>query len=143
MKRICYRVITDICNYKWAIIIILIYNVCVRYFFKAYCPMLIFCGLPCAGCGMTRAVFYILTGKIKRGMQLNPAALLWILFICYVFINRYLCGKRGKLFNLILCFVCSITIAVYVYRMLTQFPGNPPMVFYKNNFVSQFLRCLK
>lgn len=143
MKRVCCRIINDLLNYKWAIVFLGLYNVCVRYFFKAYCPMLIFCGLPCAGCGMTRAIFYIMTGRVKRGMVLNPAAPLWILFFFYAFINRYLREKKGKIFYLILSIACVMTIAMYLYRMLTQFPGNPPMVFYKNNFISRFVKYLK
>lgn len=142
IKRVAYRIIADFLNYKWAIAIFVIYNIIVRHFFKAYCPMLIFCGLPCAGCGMTRAIFYIVTGRIKRGLALNPAAPLWLLFICYVLINRYFRGKSGKKFYLILVGVCVATIVVYIYRMLTQFPGNPPLVFYKDNFISRFIKYL-
>ena len=86
------RLINDLKAFYPAIIAFAIYNIIVRKMFHAYCPFLILTGFPCAGCGMTRAVFYILTGRIRRGMALNPAAPMWIVFLLWFFAERYLRG---------------------------------------------------
>lgn len=129
------RICRDIRDFRGAILALVLYNVAARIVFHAFCPQLILTGFPCAGCGMTRAVFFILTGRFARGMRLNPAAPLWLLFLGWFFINRYLRGVRPKRMTLWLGLVCAATLAVYLYRMINCFPGEPPMVYYRDNIL--------
>ena len=133
----------DIKAFYPAIIAFAVYNIVVRKIFHAYCPFLIVTGFPCAGCGMTRAVFYIFTGQIKRGMDLNPAAPMWILFLIWFFVNRYLRGCMPKYIKTVLAVVVLVTFGIYLYRMINFFPGSPPLVFYRNNMISRLLRRMK
>lgn len=137
------RIATDICQYKIAILFFLLYNIVVRVIFHAFCPSLIVYGVPCAGCGMTRAVYYILTGSVSRGMALNPAAPLWIILISYLLINRYILGRKGKLLYPMLIVVCIVTMGIYIYRMMYEFPGDPPMVRYKNSILANFVHFFR
>ena len=130
----------DIKAFYPAVIVFVMYNVIVRKIFHAYCPFLIATGFPCAGCGMTRAVFYILTGRIKRGMALNPAAPMWIGFLLWFFVERYLRGRTPKHVKAVIAIVVVITLGIYLYRMIMFFPGSPPLVFYRNNLISRMLR---
>lgn len=136
------RLINDLKAFYPAIIAFAIYNIIVRKMFHAYCPFLILTGFPCAGCGMTRAVFYILTGRIRRGMALNPAAPMWIVFLLWFFAERYLRGRTPKYVKAVLAMVVVITFGIYLYRMLHFFPGSPPLVFYRNNLISRALRMM-
>lgn len=137
------RLTKDIKAFYPAVIVFGIYNVVARKIFHAYCPFLILTGFPCAGCGMTRAIFFILTGRIKRGMALNPAAPMWILFLVWFFIERYLRGRTPKYTKIVLAAVVLVTVGIYVYRMVNFFPGNPPLVFYRNNMISRFVKRYK
>lgn len=137
------QMINDIKAFYPAVIAFCIYNIIVRILFHAYCPFLIFTGFPCAGCGMTRAVFYILTGRIKRGMALNPAAPIWILFLLWFFAGRYLHGRTSKHVKVVLATVVLVTFAIYVYRMVHFFPGSPPLVFYRDNIISSLVRRMR
>lgn len=132
------RILLDIKNYYIALILFIIYNIVIRMVFDAFCPFLIVTGFPCAGCGMTRAVFYIITGQFARGMSLNPTAPLWIAWIAMFLYQRYVRGKKSKWLMLLLGLVAVITLGVYIYRMFTQFPGNPPMTYYRNNILSKY-----
>ncbi len=132
----------DIKAFYPAVIVFVMYNFVVRKIFHAYCPFLITTGFPCAGCGMTRAVFYILTGRIKRGMALNPAAPMWIVFLLWFFAERYLRGRTPKYVKAVLAMVVVITFGIYLYRMIHFFPGSPPLVFYRNNLISRALRMM-
>lgn len=67
VQTILGRVWRDIKNFRAAILALILYNAVVRSVFRAFCPQLILTGFPCAGCGMTRAVLYILTGRFARG----------------------------------------------------------------------------
>lgn len=135
IQAIVKRLWSDLKNFRFAILALVLYNVLVRSVFHAFCPQLILTGFPCAGCGMTRAVFYILTGRFARGMRLNPAAPLWILFLGWFFANRYVRGARPKRVAMWLGLVCAATLVIYLYRMLHYFPGEPPMVYYRNNIL--------
>lgn len=134
------RLAKDIKAFYPAVIAFGIYNFVVRKIFHAYCPFLILTGFPCAGCGMTRAIFFILTGRIKRGMALNPAAPMWILFLLWFFIERYFRGRTPKYTKVVLAVVVLVTFGIYVYRMVNFFPGSPPLVFYRNNIISRIMK---
>lgn len=136
------RLMNDIKAFYPAVIVFVMYNFVVRKIFHAYCPFLITTGFPCAGCGMTRAVFYILTGRITRGMALNPAAPMWIVFLLWFFAERYLRGRTPKYVKAVLAMVVVITFGIYLYRMIHFFPGSPPLVFYRNNLISRALRMM-
>ena len=96
IKIVWGRIWKDIKNFRIAIVILLLYEVITMHVFQIFCPFLIVTGFPCAGCGLTRAVFCILTGQFITGLRLNPAAPLWIVFLCWFFINRYLKGTNDK-----------------------------------------------
>ncbi len=138
MRQCCERLWKDLRDYRAAIVVFILYNVLARSLFHAFCPQLILTGFPCAGCGMTRAIFCFLTGQFSRAMKLNPAAPLWILFLSWFFYNRYARGVYHKSTPFWLGLVCAATLAVYVCRMLYCFPGEPPMVYYRNNMIRKF-----
>ncbi|MBQ6787477.1 MAG: DUF2752 domain-containing protein [Lachnospiraceae bacterium] len=143
IKSIWKRIVSDIKNYYIAILLFGVLNIIVRAVFHAFCPFLIITGFPCAGCGMTRAVICLLTGQFTRGMNLNPAAPFWIAWIAFFLFERYVRGENSKWNNILLGIVVVITLAVYVYRMLTQFPGNPPMTYYRNNVLTKYSTILR
>lgn len=138
MKSIWKRIVSDIRNYYIAGLLFLAYNVIVRWLFDAFCPFLIITGFPCAGCGMTRAVFCLLTGQFSRGMNLNPAAPFWIVWIVCFLYTRYIRRKNSKWVMRALGIVALITLGIYFYRMLTEFPGNPPMTYYRKNVLAKY-----
>jgi hypothetical protein len=143
IKVIAGRIFNDIKEYKIAIIAFGIYNIVIRLVFHAVCPQLIITGFPCAGCGMTRAVYCLITLQFKRAMRLNPAAPIWVAFIICFMWNRYVLGVYKKSTLLFMKIICVITLGIYIYRMLKYFPGAPPMSYYRNNLLGKFFSELK
>ncbi len=139
IRQIGIRIWEDLKAYRIAIVLFVVWNIVVRMFFHAFCPFLIVTGFPCAGCGLTRAVFFILTGRFTRGMKLNPAALFWIVWILWFFWNRYVYGRSRKRTMFWLGVVCVITLVIYIYRMIHYFPSDPPMVYFPNNVIRKLL----
>lgn len=142
INKIKERIKEDIKRYYSVAFAFLVYNIIVRKIFNAFCPFLITTGFPCAGCGMTRAVLYILTGRIERGIHLNPTAPIWILLIIWFLGSRYLMGITPKCAKLLLSVAALITFGVYLYRMINFFPDTPPLVFYRNNLISRALSII-
>ena len=95
-------------------------------------------GLPCPGCGLTRAGILLLTGDIKGAFYMNPSIFLWGYFGIYFVCSRYMIGNgKGIMLNLIL--VCLLTIFIYIYRMGCFFPSHEPLVFQKRSLL--YLYC--
>lgn len=137
VKIITMRLGKDIQDYKIGILIFAVYYAAVHIVFHAFCPLVIFTGLPCAGCGMTRAVFFLVTGQFLRSWRLNPMALPVLLFLVYCVGTRYLFGKRIKGFQTGVTVLCLCMLVVYGYRMCTVFPNRPPYVYTAGNFLEK------
>lgn len=88
------RIWNDICSLKYCIILLAVYAVATQLAFGTVCPMVIFCGLPCPGCGLTRAVCSILLGDLKSAVEYNLTAFLWLPFLLLLLWERYLTAKK-------------------------------------------------
>lgn len=139
MKNIGLRIWKDIFKYKWFIIGFLAYYVISHNVWGAYCPMLLITGLPCPGCGMSRAIFFVFTFQFSRAWMMNPIAFLWAILIIIFLVYRYLLGKNVKFLKTPLILVLIFTIVYYMYRMLALFPAYPPIVYRRNNLLGNLI----
>lgn len=137
MKKILGRIWKDVYDYRVVILAFTVYYVVVHLLFQAFCPSVLLTGFPCAGCGMTRAVFFMLTGQFARSWRLNPGALPVIVFAVYCVYMRYICGKKVKGFQIGIGMICVCMLIAYIYRMCTIFPNRPPYVYTSDNFLEQ------
>lgn len=134
IRLIYSRIVKDIKDYRTAIAIILVYIILMGRVFHTLCPFVIITGFPCAGCGITRAFKCLLTLDIRQSLAYNPSAPLWLAFIIWFAWNRYVLGTNSKKkASRFLAVICIITLIIYICRMITDFPSNPPMVYYRDN----------
>lgn len=131
------RMWADMKNYKEVALIFAAYYIFTHVVFHAFCPLVMFAGLPCAGCGMTRAVFFMLTGQFARSFALNPMALPVIIFVVYCAFCRYILGKKVKGFQTGVIILCIFLLLIYIYQMVTVFPGRPPYIYTSGNFLER------
>lgn len=85
-------------------------------------------GVPCPGCGMTRAYVSLIRGDLKDAFYWHPLFLLPpILLIIVLF--RKKCGLAQRLYlsNIFWTIVISIVVLVYITRMCLFFPNTAPM----------------
>lgn len=136
-KDILFRIGRDIKTFKWLVIALLIYYFLVHFITGAFCPMVIVTGLPCPGCGMTRAALFFMTGQFARGIRANPSILLWTAFACYMFVQRYIRGRRVREAQYLVGAIAAAMIIIYVYRMAAVFPNRAPMSITYRNLLSQ------
>ncbi len=138
-KLYCARkaVWEDLKNIKWALLLLLVYYGITRLVFGEFCPVRIGCGLPCPGCGATRAGFFVLTFRWKEAWEMNPTIFLWIFYILFWLWQRYFGKKRRKLSNILLVLICVAAVTWYVVGMTEYFPNREPYTYYQENLIQR------
>lgn len=139
VKEAGARIGKDLWDYRQVILIFAAYYIIMHKVFQAFCPSVMLTGFPCAGCGMTRAVIFMLIGQPARSFRLNPMALPVILFAVYCIIQRYFMGRKVRGFKGGLIILCVGMLIAYIYRMFTVFPNRPPYVYTPNNFLEMYI----
>lgn len=93
-------------------------------------------GLPCPGCGMTRACISLLKLDFTKAMHFHP--LFWlppIAFVAWIAVKN----KSNTAANWIIYGFIALMLAVYVVRMVNMFPDIPPMNFNHDNIIAKLL----
>lgn len=137
IQSVCGRVMADIKQYGMAGVALLIYIVVVNLVFHAFCPLVIFSGFPCPGCGMSRASACFLAGRWEQAWRLNPVVFPVMGVAAYFGVNRYLLGKKAKGLKWLIAAVFVLLLAVYCLRMYLYFPGRVPYVYMKDNVLAR------
>lgn len=137
MKEIWIRIRKDAVEFRAAAVAIAIYYFAVNLIFHAFCPMVILTGIPCPGCGLTRAVFYLAIGRIGQSVQMNPMGIPIVVLLLYFFWNRYIIGRHAKGIMLLMGIALVLLVAVYIWRMYNFFPNVKPCVYTENNVLSK------
>ena len=90
-------------------------------------------GIPCPGCGSSRAVAEICRGNIKQALRFHPLVFL-SLAVLFVF-GFSIFGKSDKskspkkIADLALLCCAVLYIGVYIVRMVMFFPTTEPMTY--------------
>lgn len=131
------RIMTDVKEYGMAVVALLIYTVVVNLVFRAFCPLVIFTGFPCPGCGITRASVCFLAGRWGQAWRLNPVVFPVMAAAVYFAVNRYLLGKRARGFKWMIIAVFVLLLAVYCIRMYLYFPERVPYIYTHDNILAR------
>ena len=129
VKKIAARIRKDLFQYRTAL-----FAGC-----NAGCPSVCLTGFPCPACGLTRAARLLFCVKFVEAYRMNPMIYPMILFLCAFFFYRYILGRKlphVAAWGAVLLIAC---IVIYIYRMLTQFPGEAPMGYYRENLLYKIL----
>ena len=96
------------------------------------CLLQALAGLPCPGCGSTRAAVALFTGRFAEAFAMHPLILISLAILPYAIYRETL--SRGipehASEKYIAMGVVSLYIVVYVVRMILLFPHTEPMVPY-------------
>lgn len=140
LKDIINRIVKDLKDYRWVIIFLIAYFCGAYIIFGSFCPMVMFTGFPCPGCGLTRAALNIIVGNIQGCIYYNPTIFIWIIYILGVGFERYVLNKtKIRKWQILLAIISLITVGVYVYRMKLYFPNREPLIYNRNNLIYYML----
>ena len=114
-----------------------------NYIYGSVCFSTIMLGIPCPGCGITRATKLMLTWHFKESFQMHPLLPLVIIgVVSYPIIRKTL--KNYILFVKIYVAICIVIfIGFYIYRMKMYYPNIQPMVYYKDNYLYKMMVFLQ
>lgn len=87
---------------------------------RIYCPIRHFTGIPCAGCGMSRAAFCLLQLDVEGSLYNNPA-LIPCLTAIFFLAHRNTCMLRWinkTVVNIIMYAGFAFTVATYLVRLI-------------------------
>ena len=139
MKRVkesVRRLGKDIREYGLAGVIFLVYYLLVHLFRSAFCPLLQLTGLPCAGCGLTRAFLYLFTGQWSRAAYIQPMSFAIVAFLLYCGYFRYLKGTKIRGFTPLFVLLITAMLLFYAVRMYLYFPDRVPYVYMSDNVLA-------
>ncbi len=97
-----------------------------------------FFGLPCPGCGMTRALLAVLQGDLTRAWQNHPLFILLPLLLVLPFILK---TKRQQIY--VWSAVAALFLLVYIIRLILIFPGAAPFDFNQAALLPRLWRFIK
>lgn len=109
------------------LIVFFSYAVLVPYFFKGYSTCLLkeLVGIPCPGCGMTRAYLSLLRLDFKKAFYFHP--LFWTIPFIVIMIVFQEISFWNRLYKnkWIWIILIILFITVYIIRMIIYFPNEP------------------
>ncbi len=123
--------------------------------FSAPCFFYSVIGVPCAGCGSSRALALLLQGQIKEAIAMHPLILLSLLIfisLLTLIIVKLIMRAKGKAFRLplsqrnwkILFFsLVALYLVVYIVRMLLYFPYEEPMCYNHNSVWGHLIALIR
>lgn len=97
------------------------------------CPIQTMFGIPCPGCMMTTALYYLVQFDFKSAYYFNPAIYLLLIMLIPLVYSYY---RNKSLFNKLLWITLVLWGMIYLYRMITIFPEFP-MVYVEENSISK------
>ena len=139
VKTVFRRIIKDLWDNRATIIALAIMWVMAELVFHRFCPVVIMSGFPCPGCGLTRALFNLITLHPIKAFEYNPSYPLWVALLVAFVIRRHVQGKSTRILRYPLMAVCLITIRIYIWRIPALFPGTEPMVFFEGNVFGRIM----
>ncbi|MCL2775058.1 MAG: DUF2752 domain-containing protein [Oscillospiraceae bacterium] len=118
------------------------------YFTGTSCWIRSLFGIPCPGCGSTRAVIALFHGNIKEAMEFHPLIFVSLaLIVAYIItlffkINIFKVIKNKK-FNIFLWCVFGLYMGVYIIRMIFLYPRIEPMTYLDTSILGRVINFIK
>ena len=98
------------------------------FFVGNHCPIEHTLGIPCPGCNMFTALYWLLKGNIAVANYFHPALLPFLLYVvlCICLYIKYKKNMKNNIyFKIATILFITIFIGVYIVRMFTIFPDMP------------------
>ena len=110
---------------------------------EIYCFVELFLGIPCMGCGMTRATLHLFSFNFADAFHYHPLVYImpFILFVI-IFKNMQIINTiyRSRTFWIS---IFMLFVIVYIIRMVLYYPDIEPMTIYEDAYLRRMLDLIK
>ncbi|MGG7161910.1 DUF2752 domain-containing protein [Clostridium baratii] len=101
-------------------------------------------GIPCPGCGMTRAWIEAINLSFYEAFKFHPLFLLApILIILIIIRGKESVGKYTKYIDISIVIIIVLFLGVYAFRMYMYFPNDVPMDINKESMLFKIIKLIK
>ncbi|PHS36141.1 MAG: hypothetical protein COA82_02370 [Alkaliphilus sp.] len=98
-------------------------------------------GIPCPGCGLTRAFESLIKGDVKSAFYYHPLfAFIPITAVLAVLLRFSKSEKIKKNVNYVLCFIIFLFVMLFLIRLVLYFPDIEPLNFYQEGILPRIFR---
>lgn len=115
----------DILLFTLAILVLL-------FFIGNTCPIENIVGIPCPGCNMFSALFWLfIKGNVSTALYFHPAVLFLVLYVGIILVLMIMYRKHWMnhmIFRISSIVFLMIFIGIYIYRMVVVFPQYPMQI---------------
>lgn len=124
------------------LILFALYCVLTTKFLGSACPVYLILGIPCPGCGMTRAWISLFSGDITKAFYFHPAFFAAaIIVVCVILSEIKPKLKKSKVITGIYLVLCVAFLAAYIYRMIVFFPNEEPINYNENSLLAMIIKA--
>lgn len=117
------------------IILFILYSKAMDKAFGTVCTLKLLTGYPCPSCGMTRSLIELMHFHLIESFKMHPLLILVLIGVALYFYNEYFNKKYSKVLIVYGIITLVIFVIVYIVRMVNNFPGEEPFVYYDNNIL--------
>ena len=144
MSEIGERLREDAKHYWLSVLIAAAVVVLLNLLFGTVCPFRILFGLPCPGCGITRALLALIRFDFASAVRLHPLSPAFFLLLLLFPVFRYGIREHFAVWVKACAVLLALLLPVYVFRMVKYFPGEAPMDFtFKDSLLYRILTFIK
>ena len=121
-----------------------VYSIVATVFLGHACPINLVFGVPCPGCGLTRAFILFFQGDFGGAFAMHPLfvtlpAIAIVCFAAFIF-PRF---ARSRVFTAFCLITVCAFIGVYIYRMITVFPSREPLAYNRRSLLFILIEFFK
>ena len=126
----------------WVLLIIAGYSVFAGFFLGSSCLFASTTGLPCPGCGSTRAFVALLNGDVAESLRLHPLLVPSLVVTGIYFIVWFTSDDIPRWMEIVLIALVIGLIVLYAVRMLMYFPHETPMTYNNQAVLPRLVRLI-
>lgn len=139
MKELKEKLKADIKQYGKAVLAVGIALAVLLLITGEVCPIRRLWGIPCPGCGISRAGMLLLEGKLKEAFRMHAFVYAIPVLLAGGFTERYFFDSRCSFIKKAFYITAGLAILYYGYRMIVYFPNQEPMIFYNDSVLGKLL----